>query len=145
MADDEITQPFSVRPRVHVAKGGLPEVVRLAVLVQEPSHLVFVPQIEGREFQGDHEIDLFPIDLGQIHHSARDHAFGQSRRRIPLEWDRYDVSDVPAGFECLLEGRGEQFRSSAEEGHLHGCDGHLHKMAPVALPISSRKDSAINR
>ena len=111
---------------------GAVEVVRLTELVHEPDALARVAHGVARELRRDQQVDLAPLDFGQVEHAPDERALEHALAGIPLERHGDERRLVPALVQLLRQALREHFRAAVRERHLRMGDDDPHRRAWIA-------------
>ena len=106
--------------------GVVPQLVRRAVLVDQPHDLALVLGEVGGELQSDHRIDLQAVALGDVEAAPHRHLVGELARRVPLAGDLDEVGLVTRVAQGPDQGLGVRLRAAAHERGLRVQDRDPH-------------------
>ena len=94
--DQAVAQPDVRLDVAEVAVLGAAQLVRGAVLMDQPRDLARMAHEVGRKLRGDHQIDRLPVALAQIEQPPRRGVRQDLVLRIPLERHADELRLVPA-------------------------------------------------
>ena len=98
------------------------QLVRCAVLMNQPADLVRVTNEVGRELRGDQEIDRPAVALTEIDEPPGGRVRKDFVLRVPLERDADELSEIPAGRQLARQLPHVGFRAAVHERHLRLAD-----------------------
>ena len=107
---------------VEVAELGAAQLVRRAVLVNEPGDLAVVAREIRRELRADDQVDRPAVALAEVEQPPCGGVGEDLVFRIPLERQRDALHGVPAGPELRDEAADVQLGASLHERHLRLAD-----------------------
>ena len=116
-----------LRALAELAELGAVELVGLPELVQQPHHLVRMPDGVRRELRRDHEVDRAAVRLGQVEQPPEKRLGEHALARIPLVRNGDEVGLVPARAELADEIVREDLGPAALERNLRRADGDPHR------------------
>ena len=95
---------LAVCPGAHGADSGIPQVVRLSVLMNNPGNLVGMLDPESRKFHGNHTVYGAAVGAAEVEQAPEEHAPGQVfAGGVPLERQGDDVGLMAMLDESLSE------------------------------------------
>src|SRR5439155_24045709 len=102
------------------------ELVGLPELVQQPHHLVRMPDGVGRKLRRDDELDSASVGLAQIEQPPEERLGEHALARIPLVGDGDEIRLVTASTELADQIVREDLGPAALERHLRCANGDPH-------------------
>ena len=126
---DGVAHLRAVWGQYHVARDGvIPQVVRLAMLVQNPQNLVGMGDQVSRELQPDQEVHFGAGAFGEIQQAAGQHVIEDLFGRIPLEGNFHHLGLMPGGFQSGPQPFRQHLRPAPDEWDLDGRDENPHRL-----------------
>ena len=119
----------------------IPQLVRAAVLVDQPHDLALVLHEVGGELQRDHRVHLQTVGLGDVEGPPHRHLVRELPRRVPLAGDRHELGLVAGRLQRAHERLGVGLGAAAREGRLRMEDRDPHR-EPGSSRSRSRATSA---